>query len=930
MAYRLGIDLGTTYTTAVAERDGRLTTIDLGTRGAAIPSVLAFVSAAGTAVDDTAAGRPVTGATADSRTGGDDGADESARDRNDVVLVGEPAERRAVTDPTTVVREFKRRFGDPTPMIVGGRSRSSEALTARLLRYVVDRAIEREGEPPDTIVLTHPANWGPYKLSLFSDVIQLAQLDHVEQIETVPEPVAAARYYHHEGRIDAGATVAVFDLGGGTFDAAVVRVDADGEPSVVGSARGLERLGGIDFDFAIVQHVLDHADISLDDLDDTDENRAGIARLREDCVAAKEALSSDTAATIPVLLPGHHTTSRLTRGEFEHMIEPSIHDAVGTIETAIGSADLTAADLDAIVLVGGSSRIPLVAQVLGSRLGRPVAVDTHPKLAVASGAALPSGTASVTRTDNPPDGRSEPTTALDGEGAAVPDTGSAETPGSAPPGTIPGPRPLGALDPTAPSSGEIASATGADRALDVDQGIGRRLAFIGAVAVVIAVIAVVVVLTRSEGSDEVATPDAAAITTVAGSQGGDDPEDPVDPTGDGGTTPTLPPDETADADADDADGADDAGAETAADTAVGGSPASGDFGRVLASGFDDAGHKRFPSDGPAAGPESRYSTRVNAFRGPVGSDGRIYTYGQGGSSSLIELIAIEAASGDLVWASGVEGVLGQILVSDSGVLLGTERGVAVVDPATGATISAFEFSSSTDDLNWKMAYDGELLVVTGSSRADAGDALYVRAVDLASGELRWEYRHDDGEPGPFEVQITNDVVIVSHEARTLAFDATTGDALWSSAEVPWSRVAVVAGGVVVVNHDFQTTRAYDARSGGLVWEQRASAVSWTATDGEAIYFVERGGTVQSLSLTDGTIRWSTAAPEGFSAALVIGPAHAVVVQAEGPAGAYDLDDGSIVWEGTVPLETNMPISAMSLVDDLLLVVQGDRILQVLG
>ena len=107
-------------------------------------------------------------------------------------------------------------------------------------------------------------------------------------------------------------------------------------------------------------------------------------------------------------------------------------------------------------------------------------------------------------------------------------------------------------------------------------------------------------------------------------------------------------------------------------------------------------------------------------------------------------------------------------------------------------------------------------------------------------------------------------------------------------------------------------------------------MSWTATDGEAIYFVERGGTVQSRSLADGSIRWSTAAPEDFSAALVIGPAHAVVVQAEGTAGAYELDDGSIVWEGTVPLETNMPISAMSLVDDLLLVVQGDRILQVLG
>jgi hypothetical protein len=112
-----------------------------------------------------------------------------------------------------------------------------------------------------------------------------------------------------------------------------------------------------------------------------------MARLRQDCVAAKETLSSDTAVSIPVLLPNLHTEVRLTRAELEAMIRPALDETIVALRRAIRSANLDDSDISAVLLVGGSSRIPLVAQMVGAELGRPIAVDAHPKDAVAFGAA---------------------------------------------------------------------------------------------------------------------------------------------------------------------------------------------------------------------------------------------------------------------------------------------------------------------------------------------------------------------------------------------------------------------------------------------------------------------------------------------------------------------------------------------------------------
>src|SRR6185436_17121026 len=122
---------------------------------------------------------------------------------------------------------------------------------------------------------------------------------------------------------------------------------------------------------------------------DTDPATAtGLARLRRDCVEAKEVLSFSVDTVVPVSLPGVTTSVRLTRGEFEDMLRPSIAETVAAMRRGLRSSGTEPEQLAAIVLVGGSSRIPLVSESLSAAFGRPIALDTHPKHDVALGAAL--------------------------------------------------------------------------------------------------------------------------------------------------------------------------------------------------------------------------------------------------------------------------------------------------------------------------------------------------------------------------------------------------------------------------------------------------------------------------------------------------------------------------------------------------------------
>jgi actin-like ATPase involved in cell morphogenesis len=349
MGYQLGIDFGTTYTAAAICRDGLPRIAPLGMRAAVIPSVLLL---------------------------GKDG----------TVLTGDAANRRAVAEADRVAREFKRRIGDPTPLVVGGVGYSAEALVAKLFRWVVDKVSEAEGEPPQRLAITYPASWGPYKQDAFAQAVRMAELGDVEMLT---EPEAAAISYAAAERVDAGSTVAVYDLGGGTFDAVVLRKTREGF-DLLGAPEGIEHLGGADFDETVFAHVVRALGPgTLEQLDPHDPTALmAVARLRQECVDAKEALSSDTDVSIPVLLPNLRTQVRLVRSEFEAMIRPAVSDTIAALRRAMRSAQVEPQGLSAVLLVGGSSRIPLVAQMVSAELGRPVALDAHPKHATALGAAL--------------------------------------------------------------------------------------------------------------------------------------------------------------------------------------------------------------------------------------------------------------------------------------------------------------------------------------------------------------------------------------------------------------------------------------------------------------------------------------------------------------------------------------------------------------
>ncbi len=343
MSYAIGIDLGTTFTAAaVCERGVAPQMMSLGSSGYSVPSVL-YLREDGT------------------------------------FLAGEAAELRASGDPTRVARHFKRRLGDDVPIRLDGTPFDALTLTRKLLDWVLDLATSRRGTPPAVVVLTHPANWGDFRVDLLEKSVDVPGAPTM----LITEPAAAAMHYVQGERVEPGELIGVYDLGGGTFDAVVMRRTEVGfEPA--GRAGGVERLGGVDFDDAIWSYVLSEAEVEIAD---DEETLAAAYDLRNNCVAAKRLLSVDNVADIRVPMRSATSSVRLNRAEFERRIRPRLADSLNAFDAVLADADLTATDLSRILLVGGSSRIPLVSEMLSQHYGIRIAVDSDPKNAVALGAA---------------------------------------------------------------------------------------------------------------------------------------------------------------------------------------------------------------------------------------------------------------------------------------------------------------------------------------------------------------------------------------------------------------------------------------------------------------------------------------------------------------------------------------------------------------
>ena len=349
--YGLGVDLGTTYAAAALWRNGRAECVPLGTSSLSVPSVLFL------------------------------------RD-DDVLLVGEAAVRRGIAEPDRVARQFKRRFGDEVPMVLGDLEVTPAELAGQLLRWVVDTVTEREGAPPAHVTLTHPATWREHRTAL---LVEAAETAGLTDVGLLAEPVAAAAFYASTERLGTGALLAVYDLGGGTFDATVVRKTTTGF-AVQGPPMGDPDLGGTDFDQVVMDHVASVLGVAWRTLDLDDPTvLAAVAQVREHAVAAKEQLSSDTEASIPVVLPGIVRDVRITRGEYEAAIRIPVLRTVDVLAQAIEAAGTTPADIRTALLVGGASRTPLVSRLVKSELGLDVGIDAHPKYAVCLGAAISAG-----------------------------------------------------------------------------------------------------------------------------------------------------------------------------------------------------------------------------------------------------------------------------------------------------------------------------------------------------------------------------------------------------------------------------------------------------------------------------------------------------------------------------------------------------------
>ncbi|MGH3550493.1 MAG: Hsp70 family protein [Pseudonocardiaceae bacterium] len=347
MSYSLGIDLGSAFVAAACAKAAAVEAVPLGDRSVVTPAAV-YLQGDGT------------------------------------LATGEAASRGGVSSPDRIGRGFTRLLGDPTPVVLGGEPYPVTQLLGVLLRDVVAQVIEVEGEPPDRVVLTHPASWGPFRRALFEEAAQQAGLVNSPM---VTEPEAAATNYTSTRPLDDGETIAIYDLGGGTFDTTVLRMRSGGV-EIIGRPERLEALGGGDFDEAILSYVNDIADGALTKLDTRrPQTSVALARVRADCIAAKETLSADSQTTFPVFLPSRSFDVHLTRSDFEDMARASIKATIRALSRTMQSAQVEPADLSAVVLVGGSSRIPLIARMVSAELGCPTVVDTHPQHVVALGAA---------------------------------------------------------------------------------------------------------------------------------------------------------------------------------------------------------------------------------------------------------------------------------------------------------------------------------------------------------------------------------------------------------------------------------------------------------------------------------------------------------------------------------------------------------------
>ncbi len=301
------------------------------------------------------------------------------------LLVGEEARNQFLLYPERTVRSIKRRMGSDAKVQLGEREYTPQEISAIILSRLKEIAQARLGRPIRKAVITVPAYFSDTQRQATREAGEIAGL---EVARIINEPTAAALVY--EAAQHQGKRILVYDLGGGTFDVSVVRIE-QGIVEVI-SSHGNNHLGGDDFDHKIVEHVLEHLKLKHGvDVADRPQAMARILRSAED---AKKQLSDHPYARIAEEYLAEHSGQpvnldlELSREEYEDMIAPFIEETLGAIHIALESAGLTSSQVDEILLVGGATRTPLIRRRLVEAFGTQPRGEVDPDLCVAMGAAI--------------------------------------------------------------------------------------------------------------------------------------------------------------------------------------------------------------------------------------------------------------------------------------------------------------------------------------------------------------------------------------------------------------------------------------------------------------------------------------------------------------------------------------------------------------
>ncbi|MBR3661181.1 MAG: molecular chaperone DnaK [Bacilli bacterium] len=350
MSKIIGIDLGTTNSCVSVLEGGVATVIPNAEGNRTTPSVVAF--------------------------------------KNGERIVGDAAKRQAITNPNTKA-SVKRSMGTSDKFELEGKKYTPEEISAMILSNLKESAEKYLGEKVDKAVITVPAYFNDAERQATKNAGKIAGLE-VERI--INEPTAAALAYGLDKQ-DKSQTILVYDLGGGTFDVSILEL-GDGVFEVKSTA-GNNRLGGDDFDNRIMDYLIDT--FKKDTGVDLSKDKMAMQRLKEISEKAKKDLSSMTSTQVsaPFISQNEsgplHLDLTLTRAKFEDLIRDLVESTLTPVRNALKDAKLTKNDIDKIIFVGGSTRIPMVFDLVKKELGKDPSLEVNPDEVVAMGAAIQGG-----------------------------------------------------------------------------------------------------------------------------------------------------------------------------------------------------------------------------------------------------------------------------------------------------------------------------------------------------------------------------------------------------------------------------------------------------------------------------------------------------------------------------------------------------------